>query len=85
MNTVKLPAPAAPPKKIVVDPHSVQKAMLRRLCVERTPVVVTMMAGTTYRGIIAAFDVYTIRLEHNGRPLLLFKHAISLIEESAAE
>jgi RNA chaperone Hfq len=83
LNTVKLPAPAALPRKL--DPHSVQRAMLRRLCVEKTPVVVTMTSGATYRGVITAYDTFCIRLERNGLPLLLFKHGIGIIEESAVE
>jgi len=46
---------------------------------EKIPVTVFMVNGFQMRGIVSAFDVYTVLISGDGKQNLIFKHAISTI------
>jgi host factor-I protein len=44
-----------------------------------TPATVYLTNGFQLKGVIIAFDSYTVLMEVEGKQMLLFKHAISTI------
>ena len=44
-----------------------------------TPVTVFLVNGFQMRGIITGFDPFTVTLSAEGKPNLIYKHAISTI------
>lgn len=59
--------------------HSYQDSFLTRARASRMPVTMFLVNGFQMRGIIEAFDVFTVLLLSDGRQSLVFKHAISTI------
>ncbi|MCA1023147.1 RNA chaperone Hfq [Halobacillus litoralis] len=56
---------------------NIQDNYLNQLRKERMQVTVFLTNGFQLRGIIKAFDNFTILLETEGKQQLIFKHAIS--------
>jgi RNA chaperone Hfq len=44
-------------------------------------VLIRFMDGSTLTGTILEFHIYTFALEVDGKPILIYKHAIKTIEE----
>jgi len=45
-------------------------------------VLIRFMDGSTLTGTILEFHLYTFALEVDGKPILIYKHAIKTIEEA---
>lgn len=58
-------------------PINIQDTFLNQLRKESIPVTVYLTNGFQIRGIIRAFDNYTIVIDSDGRQQMVFKHAIS--------
>ncbi|MCG7406724.1 RNA chaperone Hfq [Paenibacillus sp. ACRRX] len=56
---------------------NIQDTFLNQLRKESIPVTVYLTNGFQIRGIIRAFDNYTIVIDSDGRQQMVFKHAIS--------
>ena len=58
---------------------NLQDAFLNRARAERVPVTLFLMNGFQLRGVLRAFDSYTVEIDSDGKQQLIFKHAISTI------
>ena len=58
---------------------NLQDAFLNRARAERVPVTLFLMNGFQLRGVLRAFDSYTVVIDSDGKQQLIFKHAISTI------
>ncbi|PWU68796.1 MULTISPECIES: RNA chaperone Hfq [Gracilibacillus] len=56
---------------------NIQDQYLNQLRKERIPVTVFLTNGFQLRGVVKAFDNFTVLLETEGKQQLIFKHAIS--------
>ena len=56
---------------------NIQDTFLNQLRKDNIPVTVFLMNGFQIRGIIKAFDNFTIIIESEGRQQMVYKHAIS--------
>jgi len=56
-----------------------QESFLNTIRSQRIPAVFFLVNGFQMKGIIKAFDPYTIIIESDGEQKLVFKHAISTI------
>ncbi|GEN54062.1 RNA chaperone Hfq [Halobacillus litoralis] len=56
---------------------NIQDNYLNQLRKERMQVTVFLLNGFQLRGIVKAFDNFTVLLETEGKQQLIFKHAIS--------
>ncbi|UOQ42977.1 RNA chaperone Hfq [Halobacillus salinarum] len=56
---------------------NIQDNYLNQLRKERIQVTVFLLNGFQLRGVIKAFDNFTVLLETDGKQQLIFKHAIS--------
>ncbi|MGN8646914.1 RNA chaperone Hfq [Gracilibacillus sp. HCP3S3_G5_1] len=56
---------------------NIQDQYLNQLRKERIPATVFLTNGFQLRGVIKAFDNFTVLLETEGKQQLIFKHAIS--------
>ncbi|MFC4404501.1 RNA-binding protein Hfq [Gracilibacillus ureilyticus] len=56
---------------------NIQDQYLNQLRKERIPVTVFLVNGFQVRGIVKAFDNFTVLIEVEGKQQLIFKHAIS--------
>ncbi|KAB8138814.1 RNA chaperone Hfq [Gracilibacillus oryzae] len=56
---------------------NIQDQYLNQLRKERIPVTVFLVNGFQVRGLVKAFDNFTVMLEVEGKQQLIFKHAIS--------
>lgn len=61
---------------------NIQDHYLNQLRKERIVVTVFLTNGFQLRGIVKAFDNYTVLLETEGKQQLLYKHAISTFAPS---
>lgn len=59
------------------QPVNIQDQFLNQLRKENIPVTVFLLNGFQLRGLIKAFDNFTIILESEGKQQLVYKHAIS--------
>ena len=59
--------------------HNVQNEFLNRLRVEDVAVTVFLVNGVKLRGVIAAFDSFSVLLRREGVSQLVYKHAISTV------
>lgn len=59
--------------------QTLQDAYLNQLRRDRTLLTVFLMNGFQMRGVIRAFDGFTVVLDSDGRQQLIYKHAISTI------
>ena len=58
---------------------NLQDTFLNRARAERVPVTLFLMNGFQLRGVLRAFDSYTVVIDSDGKQQLIFKHAISTI------
>ncbi|MGM8213340.1 RNA chaperone Hfq [Virgibacillus sp. W0430] len=56
---------------------NIQDQYLNQLRKEHVPVTVFLTNGFQLRGIIKAFDNFTVLLDSDGKQQLIYKHAIS--------
>ncbi|MGP4040217.1 RNA chaperone Hfq [Gracilibacillus sp. D59] len=56
---------------------NIQDQYLNQLRKERIPSTIFLTNGFQLRGVIKAFDNFTVLLETEGKQQLIFKHAIS--------
>ncbi|MFD2925649.1 RNA chaperone Hfq [Halobacillus naozhouensis] len=56
---------------------NIQDNYLNQLRKERMQVTVFLLNGFQLRGVVKAFDNFTVLLETDGKQQLIFKHAIS--------
>ncbi|MFD2657121.1 MULTISPECIES: RNA chaperone Hfq [Gracilibacillus] len=61
---------------------NIQDQYLNQLRKERIPATVFLTNGFQLRGVIKAFDNFTVLLETEGKQQLIFKHAISTFAPS---
>lgn len=59
------------------QPVNVQDYYLNQLRKDQVPVTLFLMNGFQLRGIIRAFDNFTVLLETEGKQQMIYKHAIS--------
>lgn len=69
--------PAAPNGS--ARPPQIQDAYLTEIKRQSVPVTVFLMNGFQLRGMIKAFDPFTIVLEYEHKAHLIYKHAVSTI------
>ena len=62
-----------------MDKKNLQDSFLNRARAERVPVTLFLMNGFQLRGVLRAFDSYTVVIDSDGKQQLIFKHAISTI------
>jgi len=62
-----------------VQKINLQDSFLNALRREKIPVTVFLTNGFQQRGMVNAFDGYTVMLLFEGRQHLIYKHAISTI------
>ena len=58
-------------------PINIQDAFLNQLRKESIPVTVYLTNGFLIRGVVKAFDNFTIVIDSEGRQQMVYKHAIS--------
>jgi host factor-I protein len=63
---------------------SVQDSFLTECASLGTPVTIHLTSGLQLRGVVKAFDPFTLLLEYEQRSHLVYKHAISTISPAAA-
>lgn len=63
----------------VFNPGHLQDTYLNQMRKNNTPATVYLTNGFQLKGIVMAFDNYTVLMEVDGKQMLLFKHAISTI------
>jgi len=56
---------------------NIQDTFLNQLRKDNIPVTVFLMNGFQIRGVIRAFDNFTIIIDSEGRQQMVYKHAIS--------
>jgi host factor-I protein len=59
------------------QPINIQDTFLNQIRKERIPVIVYLVNGFQIRGLVKAFDNFTIVLEADGKQQMIYKHAIS--------
>ena len=62
-----------------VKQTSLQDNFLNMARKERMPVTVFLTNGFQIRGLVKAFDNYTVVLDSEGKQQLIYKHALSTI------
>ncbi|KUO97024.1 RNA chaperone Hfq [Ferroacidibacillus organovorans] len=61
---------------------NIQDAFLNQIRKENVPVIVYLVNGFQIRGIVKAFDNFTIVIESDGKQQLIYKHAVSTFTPS---
>ncbi len=61
------------------NPTNLQDAVLNQIRRENIPVTVYLVNGVQLKGVIRAFDNFTVMLEYEGKQLMVYKHAISTV------
>ena len=56
-----------------------QETFLNEARRQKTPLTVFMTNGFQQRGVISAFDGYTLLLHNEGKQYFVYKHAVSTI------
>ena len=59
--------------------QNLQDAFLNQLRREKINLTVFLVNGFQMHGVIRAYDGFTVVLDSDGRPQLIYKHAISTI------
>ena len=62
-----------------MDKKNLQDAFLNRARAERVPMTLFLMNGFQLRGVLKAFDSFTVVIDSDGKQQLIYKHAISTI------
>lgn len=60
-------------------PTNLQDAVLNQIRKENVPVTVYLVNGVQLKGVVRAFDNFTVMLEYEGKQLMVYKHAISTV------
>ena len=63
-------------------PQNVQDAFLNTVRREKIAVMIYLMSGAKLNGRIRSFDKYSVLLESANHDQLIFKHAISTIQQA---
>jgi len=63
-------------------PINIQDHFLNQLRKDNVPVTVYLTNGFQIRGLVRAFDNFTIILDSEGRQQMIYKHAISTFTPS---
>ena len=58
---------------------NIQDSYLNQVRKDGTLVAIYLMNGFQLRGLVKGFDPFTVILENEGKPQLIYKHAISTI------
>ena len=58
---------------------NLQDTFLCRARAERVPLTLFLMNGFQLRGVLRAFDSFTVVIDSDGKQQLIYKHAISTI------
>lgn len=58
---------------------SIQDVFLAECQRESTPVTIFLVNGFQLHGVVVGFDPFTVLLEYEQKPHLIYKHAISTI------
>ena len=61
------------------EPINLQDAILNEVRRERVPVTLFLMNGFQLRGLITGFDSFVVVLVTDGKPQMIYKHAISTL------
>ena len=61
---------------------NLQDTFLCRARAERVPLTLFLMNGFQLRGVLRAFDSFTVVLDSDGKQQLIYKHAISTLVPS---
>lgn len=56
-----------------------QDVYLNQIRKEHIPVIIYLVNGVQLRGLVRAFDNFTVLLDSDGKSDLIYKHAISTI------
>jgi host factor-I protein len=59
------------------QPVNIQDTFLNQVRKEKIPVTVYLVNGFQIRGMVKAFDNFTVMLETDGKQQMIYKHAIS--------
>ncbi len=59
--------------------NNLQEIFLTQVRKRSTPVTVFLVNGFQLRGLITAFDCFTLVLDTEGRQQVIYKHAVSTI------
>lgn len=63
---------------------NLQDVYLNQIRKTNTPIIIYLVNGVQLRGVVRAFDNFTVLLESDGRSDLIYKHAISTITPQRA-
>ncbi len=67
-------------------PGNVQDGFLAEVRRSGVPIALTLTNGTTFEGVVAAFDSFTIVLREGALHRLIYKHAIAtIVPKNAAD
>ena len=58
---------------------NLQDAILKEVRRDKVPVTLFLMNGFQLRGVLRAFDGFTVVIDSDGKQQLIYKHAISTI------
>jgi len=58
---------------------NLQDSFLNQVRKENLPVTIYLVNGFQLKGVVRGFDNFTVILENEGKPLLVYKHAISTV------
>ena len=61
------------------DTTNLQEAILTECRKDKVPVTLFLMNGFQLRGIVTGFDSFVVVLVTDGKPQMIYKHAISTI------
>lgn len=64
---------------MLVKPMNLQDGFLNQVRKENIQVIVFLINGFQLRGFVRGFDNFTLTLENDEKPHLIYKHAISTI------
>lgn len=64
---------------IMESKQVLQDVFLNEARKQKTPVTVFMTNGFQQRGVVSAFDGYTLLLYNEGKQYFIYKHAVSTI------
>ncbi len=69
---------------MIAKPINLQDGFLNQVRKENAQVIIYLINGFQLRGLVKGFDNFTLILENEGKPHLVYKHAISTITPSQA-
>lgn len=61
---------------------NIQDSFLNTIRKESIPVVVYLVNGFQIRGVVKAFDSFTVVVESDGKQQMIYKHAVSTFTPS---